>query len=203
MFAKTSEGIAQGQASHDCSLQTFVGQQFGRGAAWKAEYPGAFGGNWPDYQSESFNAKTVIEYTHSSPVLRKMNRPFVTVEHKYEVDFWSSFINIFFSIIKHWIEKKSLKIVAKKYFVLVQLGETVGKRTIDINVKNKRFVGNDRYPELSDKIGRLMNDYVLALRSKDETPGLNLAMTREAEAAILDKYQADVATKQQGNLDSG
>lgn len=55
-----------------------------------------------------------------------------------------------------------------------------------------------RYPDLSAKIGRLMDDYVLALRSKDETPGLLLAMTREAEAAILDKYQADVASKQQG-----
>lgn len=55
-----------------------------------------------------------------------------------------------------------------------------------------------RYPDLSAKIGRLMDDYVLALRSKDETPGLLLAMTREAEAAILDKYQADVTSKQQG-----
>lgn len=55
-----------------------------------------------------------------------------------------------------------------------------------------------RYPDISAKIGRLMDDYVLALRSKDETPGLLLAMTREAEAAILDKYQADVASKQQG-----
>lgn len=45
-----------------------------------------------------------------------------------------------------------------------------------------------------------MDDYVLALRSKDETPGLLLAMTREAEAAILDKYQADVTSKQQGNF---
>ena len=43
-----------------------------------------------------------------------------------------------------------------------------------------------------------MDNYVLALRSKDETPGLLLAMPPEAEAAILDKYQADVATKQQG-----
>lgn len=58
-----------------------------------------------------------------------------------------------------------------------------------------------RYPDLSAKIGRLMDDYVLALRSKDETPGLLLAMTREAEAAILDKYQADVASKQQGIYD--
>lgn len=47
-----------------------------------------------------------------------------------------------------------------------------------------------------------MDDYVLALRSKDETPGLLLAMTREAEAAILDKYQADVTSKQQGNFET-
>ncbi|XP_043288439.1 amyloid-beta-like protein isoform X2 [Venturia canescens] len=64
-------------------------------------------------------------------------------------------------------------------------------------ITNQSLLMLERYPELSAKIGRLMDDYVLALRSKDETPGLLLAMTREAEAAILDKYQADVATKQQ------
>lgn len=61
------------------------------------------------------------------------------------------------------------------------------------------FLSLYSYPELSSKIGKLMDDYVLALRSKDETPGLLLAMTREAEAAILDKFQADVASKQQGS----
>lgn len=55
-----------------------------------------------------------------------------------------------------------------------------------------------RYPGLSGKIGKLMNDYVMALRSKDDTPGLHLTMTREAEEAILDKFQADIAAKQQG-----
>ncbi|XP_012267087.2 amyloid-beta-like protein isoform X2 [Athalia rosae] len=64
-------------------------------------------------------------------------------------------------------------------------------------ITNQSLLMLERYPELSAKIGRLMDDYVLALRSKDETPGLLLAMTREAEAAILDKYQADVANKQQ------
>ncbi|XP_011309203.1 beta-amyloid-like protein isoform X2 [Fopius arisanus] len=64
-------------------------------------------------------------------------------------------------------------------------------------ITNQSLLMLERYPELSAKIGRLMDDYVLALRSKDETPGLLLAMTREAEAAILDKYQADVASKQQ------
>ncbi|XP_066588778.1 amyloid-beta-like protein isoform X2 [Prorops nasuta] len=64
-------------------------------------------------------------------------------------------------------------------------------------ITNQSLLMLERYPDLSAKIGRLMDDYVLALRSKDETPGLLLAMTREAEAAILDKYQADVASKQQ------
>ncbi|XP_063977486.1 amyloid-beta-like protein isoform X2 [Diachasmimorpha longicaudata] len=64
-------------------------------------------------------------------------------------------------------------------------------------ITNQSLLMLERYPELSAKIGQLMDDYVLALRSKDETPGLLLAMTREAEAAILDKYQADVASKQQ------
>lgn len=55
----------------------------------------------------------------------------------------------------------------------------------------------DRFPELRTKIGQLMEDYIQALRSKDETPGSLLAMTRDAEAAILDKYRADVAAKQE------
>ncbi|XP_067011782.1 amyloid-beta-like protein isoform X1 [Anabrus simplex] len=55
----------------------------------------------------------------------------------------------------------------------------------------------ERFPDLSTKIGQLMEDYIQALRSKDETPGSLLAMTRDAEAAILDKYRADVAAKQE------
>lgn len=55
----------------------------------------------------------------------------------------------------------------------------------------------DRFPELRTKIGQLMEDYIQALRSKDETPGSLLAMTRDAEAAILDKYREDVAAKQE------
>lgn len=45
-----------------------------------------------------------------------------------------------------------------------------------------------------------MDDYIQALRSKDETPGSLLTMTKEAEAAILDKYRADVTAKQEGKL---
>lgn len=53
-----------------------------------------------------------------------------------------------------------------------------------------------RFPDLADKIGQLMDDYIQALRSKDETPGALLAMTPEAEAAILDKFKAEIANKQ-------
>lgn len=64
-------------------------------------------------------------------------------------------------------------------------------------IANQSILMLERYPELSAKIGQLMDNYVLALRSKDETPGLFLAMPMEAEAAILDKYQAEVTSKQQ------
>ncbi|XP_050423095.1 amyloid-beta-like protein isoform X2 [Adelges cooleyi] len=54
----------------------------------------------------------------------------------------------------------------------------------------------DRYPSLSRKISQLMADYIQALRSKDDTPGSLLAMTREAEASILDKYKAEITSSQ-------
>jgi amyloid beta A4 protein len=54
------------------------------------------------------------------------------------------------------------------------------------------------YPELATKIRALMEDYLQALRSKDETPGSLLTMTRDAEAAILDKFRADVQARQEG-----
>jgi len=43
-----------------------------------------------------------------------------------------------------------------------------------------------------------MEDYLTALRSKDETPGSLLSMSRDAEAAILDKYRAEVQARQEG-----
>lgn len=43
-----------------------------------------------------------------------------------------------------------------------------------------------------------MSDYIQALRSKDDTPGSLLSMTRDAEAAILDKYRAEVTAMQEG-----
>lgn len=41
-----------------------------------------------------------------------------------------------------------------------------------------------------------MDDYIQALRSKDETPGSLLAMTTDAESAILDKYKSEIVNKQ-------
>lgn len=41
-----------------------------------------------------------------------------------------------------------------------------------------------------------MNDYIQALRSKDETPGDLLAMTPDAEAEILRKFKEEIANKQ-------
>lgn len=40
-----------------------------------------------------------------------------------------------------------------------------------------------------------MEDYIQALRSKDETPGSLLAMTEDAESAILDKYRIEIERK--------
>lgn len=55
----------------------------------------------------------------------------------------------------------------------------------------------ERYPSISEKISKLMFDYVQALRSKDETPGSLPAMTKEAEAAILDKYKDEIIAAQE------
>ncbi|XP_059480072.1 amyloid-beta-like protein isoform X2 [Neocloeon triangulifer] len=55
----------------------------------------------------------------------------------------------------------------------------------------------DHYPELAAKIRVLMEDYLTALRSKDETPGSLLSMSRDAEAAILDKFRAEVQARQE------
>lgn len=52
-----------------------------------------------------------------------------------------------------------------------------------------------RYPELNAKISQLMDDYIQALRSKDETPGAMLGMTEEAESTILDKYRVEIERK--------
>lgn len=70
------------------------------------------------------------------------------------------------------------------------------ERLVDIDrAVNQSMSMLKRYPELSSKLSQLMDDYIQALRSKDDTPGTTLGMTEEAEAAILDKYRAEIERK--------
>lgn len=70
------------------------------------------------------------------------------------------------------------------------------ERLIDIDrAVNQSMTMLKRYPSLSKKLSQLMEDYIQALRSKDETPGSLLAMTEEAESAILDKYRIEIERK--------
>lgn len=70
------------------------------------------------------------------------------------------------------------------------------ERLVDIDrAVNQSMAMLKRYPELSAKLSQLMDDYIQALRSKDDTPGSMLGMTEDAEAAILDKYRVEVERK--------
>ena len=70
------------------------------------------------------------------------------------------------------------------------------ERLVDIDrAVNQSMAMLKRYPELNAKISQLMDDYIQALRSKDETPGAMLGMTEEAEAAILDKFRVEIERK--------
>ncbi|XP_065347111.1 amyloid-beta-like protein isoform X3 [Cloeon dipterum] len=69
---------------------------------------------------------------------------------------------------------------------------------VDIDkMVNQSLLMLDHYPELSAKIRVLMEDYLTALRTKDETPGSLLSMSRDSEAAILDKFRAEVQARQE------
>lgn len=70
------------------------------------------------------------------------------------------------------------------------------ERLVDIDrAVNQSMAMLKRYPDLTTKLSQLMDDYIQALRSKDETPGSMLAMTEEAESAILDKYRIEIERK--------
>lgn len=70
------------------------------------------------------------------------------------------------------------------------------ERLVDIDrAVNQSMSMLKRYPELSSKLSQLMDDYIQALRSKDDTPGAMLGMTEEAEASILDKYRDEIERK--------
>lgn len=70
------------------------------------------------------------------------------------------------------------------------------ERLVDIDrAVNQSMTMLKRYPDLSAKLSQLMDDYIQALRSKDDTPGSMLGMTETAEAAILDKYRDEIERK--------
>lgn len=70
------------------------------------------------------------------------------------------------------------------------------ERLIDIDrAVNQSMTMLKRYPSLSKKLSQLMEDYIQALRSKDDTPGNLLTMNEDAEASILDKYRLEVERK--------
>lgn len=70
------------------------------------------------------------------------------------------------------------------------------ERLVDIDrAVNQSMAMLKRYPELSSKLSQLMDDYIQALRSKDDTPGSMLGMTEDAESAILDKYRIEIERK--------
>lgn len=70
------------------------------------------------------------------------------------------------------------------------------ERLVDIDrAVNQSMSMLKRYPDLSAKLAQLMDDYIQALRSKDDTPGSMLGMTEDAEAAILDKYRVEIERK--------
>ena len=55
-----------------------------------------------------------------------------------------------------------------------------------------------RYPELNTKILPLMEDYLIALRSRDNTPAPLLSMDREHEEQMINNYRAEMEAKIKG-----
>ena len=55
-----------------------------------------------------------------------------------------------------------------------------------------------RYEDLNAKILPLMEDYLIALRSRDGTPAALLRMDREHEQDMIDGYATDIKEKIQG-----
>lgn len=58
-----------------------------------------------------------------------------------------------------------------------------------------------RFPDIQAKVVPLMKDYLLALRSKDDTPSPLLMTSRTSEEDVLDSFKAEIAAKQAGNND--
>ena len=55
-----------------------------------------------------------------------------------------------------------------------------------------------RFQDLNTKILPLMEDYLIALRSRDNTPASLLRMDKEHEEEMINNYTSDVKSKIQG-----
>jgi hypothetical protein len=55
-----------------------------------------------------------------------------------------------------------------------------------------------RFPDIQAKVVPLMKDYLLALRSKDDTPSPLLMTSRTSEEDVLDSFKAEIVAKQAG-----
>ena len=64
-----------------------------------------------------------------------------------------------------------------------------------------RYLARFRFPDIQAKVVPLMKDYLLALRSKDDTPSPLLMTSRTSEEDVLDSFKAEIAAKQAGNND--
>ena len=60
---------------------------------------------------------------------------------------------------------------------------------------NLNFISRCRYSELNAKILPLMEDYMVALRSRDNTPAPLLTMDREHEEQMIDNFKAEIEAK--------
>lgn len=58
-----------------------------------------------------------------------------------------------------------------------------------------------RFPDIQAKVVPLMKDYLLALRSKDDTPSPLLMTSRTSEEDVLDSFKAEIVAKQAGKVD--
>ena len=55
-----------------------------------------------------------------------------------------------------------------------------------------------RFPDIQAKVVPTMKDYLLALRSKDDTPSPLLMISRTSEEDVLDSFKAEIVAKQAG-----
>jgi hypothetical protein len=55
-----------------------------------------------------------------------------------------------------------------------------------------------RFPDIQAKVVPTMKDYLLALRSKDDTPSPLLMTSRTSEEDVLDSFKAEIVAKQAG-----